>query len=108
MLIGEPHQLIPYRRAPKDSTIYEVFIASPEHLRWVPTPNRFGLVTLGAQPVDFSDPPNSLDQIRRNNLIDVPWFGRTLSGHRAIFSFVEFHGKLDVGHYTATCRLSDL
>lgn len=64
--------------------------------------------TLGARPVDFSDPPGHLDRTWRNRgNSPIPWFGRTIDGHIPGFMLAKRHGKLDVGHYTATCRISD-
>lgn len=87
--------------------MYEVLIASPQHVRWVRTPIRFSLQMLGARPVDLSDPPGHLDRTWRNRDPDIPWFGRSLSGDAAPFKLVKLRSELDVGHYTATCRLSD-
>lgn len=88
--------------------IYEILIASSGHVRWVRTSDEFSLEKLGARPVDFSDPPVALDLIRRDyDNHCIPWFGRSIDGHIFGFVLVKFHGKLDVGYYITTCRLSD-
>lgn len=80
-----------------------MLIASPEHVRWVRTPEKFSLRTLGARPVDFSDPPGGLDRTwRSHENPDIPWFALTTARFFTYLKLVELRGKLDVGHYTAT------
>lgn len=66
---------------------------------------RFSLRTLGARPVDFSDPVGRLDRIRREMNTQMPWFGRITDGGLISYKLVELHGKLDVGHILPSADL---
>lgn len=78
-------------------------------MRWVRTSLRFQLDTLGARPVDVSDPPGRLDWTwREYDDPYVPWITRDPDMNLAYISLFQRHGKLDLGHCTVICRLPDL
>lgn len=88
---------------------FEMLVASPQHVQWISTPSRFSVQTLGARPVDFSDPPGHLDRTWRDGGgTGMPWFGQDIDRNSVIFELIELHGKLDAGYRIIIYRPFDI
>lgn len=80
----------------------EVLVAPSQHVRWVRVSGKFSLQTLGARPVDVSDPPgNAHQRWLGGHYFISPWLIRSIEDEERVQTVdcVEHRGKLDV-----TCR----